>query len=85
MIHKNDWRVNRQRKYMEGISLQWKPFVPYRGDSDHCEFCWAKFMNVDTPDVLREGYSTPDNYYWICKNCYDDFKEMFGWKIKVPE
>ncbi len=83
MIYKNDWRLKRQRKYLEGITLHWKEFQSCRPgvDSDHCEFCWAKFQNVRQPDILREGYATEGNYYWICKNCFDDFHHLFGWKV----
>jgi hypothetical protein len=83
MINKNDWRLKRQRKYLEGITLQLKKFVPFREgmDSDHCEFCWAKIAVEPKPDVYTEGYSTQDHYYWICTKCYEDFKDMFQWKV----
>ena len=82
MIYKDDWRLKRQRKYIEGLTLFYKDFVPFRRgmDSDHCEFCWAKFGVSVAPDVLNQGYTTENNYYWICKNCYEDFREMFDWK-----
>jgi Pyruvate/2-oxoacid:ferredoxin oxidoreductase delta subunit len=82
MIYKDDWRLKRQRRYIEGLTLRWKTFTPYRKemDSDHCEFCWAKFATKPAPDVLTEGYTTDSYYYWICKNCFEDFKEMFEWK-----
>lgn len=84
MIYKDDWRLKRQRKYLQGITLQLMKFVPFREgmDSDHCEFCWARFSAEEKPDVINEGYSTEDHYYWICKNCCSDFKEMFQWKVK---
>jgi hypothetical protein len=84
MISKDDWRLKRQRKYLERITLQWKPFQPFREgiDSDHCEFCWAKFVAEPKPDAHHEGYSTLDHYYWICKKCFEDFKDMFQWKVK---
>ena len=83
MIYKDDWRLKRQRKYIEGITLQWKSFTPFRAgmDSDHCEFCWAKFGTKAAPDVRTEGYTTEGHYYWICKDCYEDFHEMFNWKL----
>jgi hypothetical protein len=83
MVKKDDWRLNRPRKYLQGIELRWEKFVPYTEDldSDHCEFCWAKFMNIANPDFLSEGYTTSDHYYWICKNCFADFHEMFQWRV----
>ncbi|HSP06495.1 MAG TPA: hypothetical protein VLR94_04920 [Acidobacteriota bacterium] len=86
MINKDDWRLKRQRKYIEGLTLHQEAFVPFRPgmDSDHCEFCWAKFGKKAAPDVLTEGYTTDTHYYWICKNCFEDFREMFGWRIASP-
>jgi len=52
---------------------------PMEKDHDHCEFCWDKFAHY--PDTLHQGYTTADNYYWICPDCMNDFKEMFKWTI----
>jgi hypothetical protein len=85
MANQDDWRLSRPRKYLQGIELQWEKFIPYREeyDSDHCEFCWAKFMDAVHPDFLREGYTTPNHYYWICKNCFEDFRDLFQWKVRT--
>lgn len=75
-----DWRLQGQEKYLQGAVLERKAYQPYRPewDHDHCEFCSAKF-SLDAPDALREGYATPDNYRWVCRNCYGDFKDLLGW------
>lgn len=52
-------------------------------DHDHCSFCWAKFMVEDYPDVLHEGYCTLDEYHWMCRNCLEDCKNLFEWRV-VP-
>ncbi len=54
------------------------PFLPYREgwEHEHCEFCSER---IDTN--TKEAYTTEDKYYWICKGCLNDFKEMFEWKI----
>jgi len=36
-------------------------------------------MVNSAPDVLTEGYSTEDGYRWICKTCFADFRDRFGW------
>jgi phage terminase large subunit-like protein len=79
----NDWRLNNQEKYLKKAVLSWKIYTKYREgwDHDHCEFCWAKFMEQPGPEILTEGFVTPDNYRWICKNCFEDFKDMFQWQI----
>lgn len=43
----------------------------------HCEFCWEKFMT----DMDTECYCTPDFLHWICRECYEDFKDKFNFKL----
>ena len=80
MIYMDDWRLRGQEDYLSGKTLffrRWKS--PKKDwDHDHCEFCQEKFS--ESPDTLQLGYTTEDNYYWICPNCYRDFKELFKWE-----
>ena len=81
MIEENDWRITDQTKYLarpiEKSSVsQAQPHM----DHDHCNFCWATFSEYD--DDLHEGYCTPDETYWICPECFNDFKEMFHWTLE---
>lgn len=84
MVDENDWRLTGQEKYLKGVTLYWREYTrsSESRDHDHCEFCWAKFMVEDHPDVLHEGYTTEDEYRWICKKCFEDFKEILAWKIR---
>ena len=41
----------------------------------HCDFCWATAMTNQPCEV----YCTKDMNYWICKDCFEDFKRQFGW------
>ena len=83
MINNSDWRLQGQEKYLKGVTLYFKKYTKYRDnwDHDHCEFCRAKFSIEDHPGGLDEGYATKDNYYWICRRCFGDFKGIFRWKI----
>ena len=83
MREDNDWRLQGQGAYLKGVSLCWKKYARYSEswEHDHCEFCWAKFMEADYPDVLHEGYATEDNYRWVCEQCFEDFKDLFGWEV----
>ena len=83
MVEKDDWQLQGQEDYLQGVTLGWKRYTPpsETWDHDHCEFCWQKFMDIDGPDIEREDYATEDNYYWICRQCYEDFKEMFMWRV----
>ncbi len=85
MVEENDWRLTGQEKYLKGVTLYWREYTRWSEswDHDHCEFCWAEFTVEDHPDVLHEGYTTEDEYRWICKKCFEDFKEIFAWKIRT--
>lgn len=76
-----DWRID-NAKHTRGAVLTLKKYIAPRDtwDHDHCECCWAKFME-STPDALSEGYATEDNYRWICPNCFRDLKDEMGWTL----
>ena len=75
-----DWRLVGQ-DYLQDKELY---HLNYRKDDfddhEHCSFCWEKF---DSDEQI--GYCTRDYYHWICTNCYEDFKELFKWKIIEEE
>ena len=76
-----DWRLRSQEAYLKGVEIHLSNYdlVKPDGDHDHCEFCWDKFSHLKKD--LQAGYCTTDFYRWICEPCYNDFKEMFGWKV----
>ena len=76
-----NWRLTGHDRYLSGLTLArraWRQSRP-GWDHDHCEFCFAKFGDEHLQDVLREGWTTPDESRWICDTCFSDFKEWFGW------
>lgn len=79
MSLENDWRLRGQEEYLQNQVFQYKRFAGLPGKSLHayCEFCWHKFMEnpVGLKDCSSEGYCSTDGNYWICKECFDDFKE----------
>ena len=81
----DDWRLQNQREYLQGQILHWSIWTSPRPewDHDHCAFCWAKFMDQDSPDVLHAGYTTADGYYWICQACFEDFRDRLQWKLDL--
>ncbi|MBL7799858.1 MAG: hypothetical protein JNL95_03955 [Chitinophagales bacterium] len=85
MIEKNDWRLMGQEGYLKGVTLKYDQYRQYSEDwdHDHCEFCGEKFTFDENPENLHEGYSTLDEYTWICNNCFDDFRLMFEWKVST--
>ncbi len=83
MKAKNDWRLQGQEKYLKGMILYFEKYKMLRKDwdHDHCEFCSKKFSEVNEPANLTQGYTTEDHYRWICETCYNDFKDLFEWKV----
>lgn len=78
-----DCLTSRRFEYLRGVKLFWRP---YRTKSetwthDHCEFCWDKFTE-DQEGTLHEGYTTEDRYYWVCRECYELFKDEYKWEGK---
>ena len=80
IVKSDDWRLIGQESYLlfskikeiypnEYINLLENPKIFH----EHCEFCWDKVEeNQD-----EKWYCSLDNYRWICRNCYNDFKEKF--------
>jgi hypothetical protein len=82
--HHGDWRLQGQERYLSDARLFWRPWHQSRPnwDHDHCSFCWAKFTDRDdVPGVLREGYTTDDEYYWVCADCVRDFVPRFKFTL----
>jgi hypothetical protein len=86
MASEDDWRLTGQEQYLFGVSLSWKawkrPVSNPGWDHDHCDFCWKKFSDIDHPEIVHEGYATTDSKHWICRECYNDFRETFRWQIE---
>lgn len=83
MNNSDDWRLQGQEKYLKDKTLYFEKYKIKKRDwdHDHCEFCSMKFSEIKSPDTVTEGYTTEDHYRWICETCYNDFKEIFNWKI----
>lgn len=77
----NDWRRQGQERYLSRARLDFARYACFRPgwDHDHCEFCGRKFSLV--AGDLNEGYATPDRYRWVCQDCFEDFREEFGWQV----
>ena len=78
----SDYRID-NAQWTRGAILHFRKYARFSDtrDHDHCEGCWAKFMESGGPDVLTEGYSTEDNYRWICPECFRDLKDIMGWRL----
>ena len=78
-IFKDDWRLNDQMDYLYGEKLERDTFrATETNDHDHCCFCWKTFSEF--PEDSHIGYCTDDRYCWVCDECYNDYKFIFGWE-----
>ena len=74
----DDWRLNGQEEYLLGKHLDHISFIPNEtSDHEHCEFCFCKLGKGQESGGVP--YCTDDRYYWICEECYNDFKDRFLW------
>jgi len=82
MVNLDDWRLTDQEKYLMGVTLSYRRWFSLSStwEHDHCEFCNIKFSDKIT-GCLTTGYTTIDNYRWICPQCFTDFKDIFFWKV----
>lgn len=78
-MQKDDWRIMNQDDYLQNKTLYLHRFDKWSNiwDHEHCAFCFTKFSKKEGD--AHEGYSTLDDYYWICTDCYNDFKKAFSW------
>jgi hypothetical protein len=83
MPERDDWRLRNQARYLTGATLFGQQYVSGKvpDDHDHCEFCFAKFMQSGTSNLLDAGYTTADHEYWICPTCFSDFRDKFAWTV----
>ena len=80
-----DWRLMGQEDWLSNRPVRWAEWTPYREgwDHDHCAFCSAEFAaEVNDHVDYSAGYVTADDSYtWICRPCFEDFRERFGWTV----
>src|SRR6266699_2571982 len=105
-----------QLKRLEGLTFELRRWeTPLDSwDHDHCHGCWAKFGELDGPDILHVGYCTtvpaaglPVSEFiaisaehglkcvrepisggfafrWVCRDCFDEFRSVLGFKERAP-
>ncbi len=86
--HDKQWRID-NASTLRGIRLQFQPFKRWSEswDHDHCAACWAKFSELDGPNIQREGYATCEDYAkgtryeWVCCTCFADLRDDMRWTV----
>ncbi|MDE6924087.1 MAG: hypothetical protein K2P59_02340 [Acetatifactor sp.] len=81
MNEKDDWRL--EVKDAESLKSECinptdgEEIVKYAPHLKSCFFCWEEVR--DTP--LQRWFIPENVSCCICEECYNDFKEVFGWKL----
>ena len=82
-----DWRLISYNGDLNGETFKLTRFVSTaKNDHEHCEFCWKKItdLRIENEDCDSEGYvcfnSKTQQTNWICKDCFNDFKDRFNFK-----
>lgn len=70
----------RRKPYLHNLELTYTPLQFPQGEHDHCELCWARFS--DAPEDLQEYFQTSDGKVRICRECVNNYADLFGWKFK---
>ena len=64
--------------FLIGKQFIYKVFIPNEiGDHEHCNMCGDKFTGFDNPP--KRGYGAVDGTGWVCKDCFDEYKEKYQW------
>jgi PAS domain-containing protein len=50
-------------------------------DYEKCEFCYAIFDEDE--ENPKTAYYCPQERYWVCKTCFNDFKEHLNWTAEA--
>lgn len=82
MLENNDPRLFNGQDYLKNAVLEKKQYVKKseNWDHEHCVFCFDKFS--ENCEDLHIGYCTSDENIWICEKCFNDFKDLFGFKTE---
>lgn len=82
MVEKKDWRLLNDVWHLKGQSINptdSEELHIHMPQLKHCAFCWCEMK--DTFPHHTRWYLPLDRSCCICEACFQDFKEMFDWKL----
>ncbi len=89
-LEPDDWRLAFYNTALDGATFRLQTFhTEGNWDHEHCRCCWQKITDHPlSADADREGYvciSLPGCRDWICKECFEDFREDRHLKTESEE
>ncbi|MBO7485312.1 MAG: hypothetical protein J6T84_04560 [Spirochaetaceae bacterium] len=73
-----DSRLNGQERYLINAHLIQSNCQEESSKQKHCEFCMKEIV---FKSEYEKWYATKDRKYWICEKCFEDFKDMFNFRL----
>ena len=84
ILQSDDWRLAGKEWYLFDELKKINPVEYINSLEDpemfheHCIFCWDKVEEKKDEESYRAAYDS----YWICKNCYNDLKNILKFRTK---
>ena len=83
----DDWRLDTYDGYLDGATFSLEKFISTAtNDHEHCVFCWQKITDLPIEGSDPDGYCTvwakTGQTQWVCKECFEEFKKKFNFKVK---
>ena len=87
--HYKDYFKDIENKFYEK-----RNFKSIKGwDHEHCEICFLKITDLNiseehtnfgyvTTKEIKRGKRIAKQEHWICEKCFNDFKDLLGFKTK---
>lgn len=85
----NDWRLIGYNGNLNGQTFKYALFKSTKSnDHEHCIFCSIKITDLDiiSEETYKDGYFSSNiktnQINWVCKDCFNEFKSKFDFKLE---
>jgi hypothetical protein len=70
---------------LHGFTWTWAMWSSDKDDHDHCLICHDAAFSHEYDGDLREGWRSVEPSWespgWLCQDCFDRFRDHFGWRV----
>lgn len=80
MIENNDWRLMNEIEHLynqEVDPTDGEELIEHLPNLKKCVFC----LDMVEAEICQKWYLPLDQSCCICEKCFDDFKDMFRWRL----